>query len=579
MSFAGDLLARLQNHIAESSKDYTLEYNGTPEEMAFSAYKRIIASETEYREKHASDGEWNDKKRSGNITKSFLRSAYVEKMKVKYETDPEFPAEDFFLSLKPDKVLAGQNEMWKTYKKAGLERHLFDVIDSHFDVDADDYKASDPDMYSEEFREAQGRAPDGLGHDWVMYETEYMIHEIGALAKDDREKENAESLMKEFGYKKDGLGKLERNIKYKDEVDLDNSYNVIGDINDEASIDDLSEEDDMIINTSSKPKVTKKKKQPDPNAHGNGFLDKYEKQMFNPKVKLDPLGINEYRNFSEKKLRKMHTKLNEDMENYKSLILTDSDKMIFREIAERKIRDTGSKIEKTEIRLGLKTGSDLDHEIEKLQNRYDKIHDFDLAKYQAELNKIDTVLSEIALRKVHDDVKEKGFEIIENKPKINLVDPDDDDSVMEFELKDGDQELEKPAPDIDAGLIDESYKILYTRVIKEEGEAKKLSENQVETAINDWENQKEAFKKSISEPPEFMKNFEQRVRENPSNVKLNEREVLQYRDLALAKCSRARGTEDKATNELYKKFGISQEACEKKLASAEKLQKMIMGKI
>ena len=579
MSFAADLLSRLQNHIAESSKDYTLEYNGTPEEMAFSAYKRIAISETEYREKHASEGEWKDKKRKQNMVKSFLRSVYAEKMKVKYETDPEFSAEDFYLSLKPDKLLAGQNEIWETYKKSGLENHLLDVIDSHYDVDADDYKASDPDMYSEKFREMHGGAPEGLGHAWVMYETEYMIHEIGELAKDNREKKNAESLMKEFGYKKDEIGKLEKHIEYKDEVDLDIIYDLAGDINDDESIDNPSEDDDMIIDTSSKPKETKKKKKPDPNAPSKFILDKYEKNMFSSKVTLDPIGIDEYRSFNEKKLRQMKKTYEENMENYKSLILTDSDKMIFRHIAERKTRDTGSEIEKTEIRLGLKEGSNLDREIEKLQNRYDRIHDFDLAKYQTELNKIDTVLSEIALRKVHDDVKEKGFEIIENKPKINLVDPDDDDSVMEFELKDGDQELEKPAPDIDARLIDESYKILYTRVIKEEGEAKNLSENQVETAINDWENQKEAFKKSISEPPEFMKNFEQRVRENPSNVKLNEREVLQYRDLALAKCSRTRGTEDKATNELYKKFGISQEACEKKLASAEKLQKMILGKI
>ena len=332
-------------------------------------------------------------------------------MKVKYETDPDFTAEDFHLSLKPDKVLAGQNEMWKTYKKSGLEKHLIDVIDSNYDVDADDYKASDPDMYSKEFREAR--------------------------AKNAEAKENAQNLMEEFGYKKDGLGKLEKHIEYKDARNPDVIYDLSGDINDDVS-NDMSDEDDLIINTSSKPKQTKKKKKrDDPDALSNRDLDRYVKQMFTPKVKIDQLNINEYINFSEKKLRGLYKTYEDNLEDYKNRILTDSDKKIFRQIAERKVND----------------------------------------------------------------------------------------------------------------------------------------------AVNDWDNQKAAFMKSISDPPEFMKHFEQMVRENPSNVKLNEREVIKYRDFALAKCSRSKGAEDKATNELYKKLGADPAACEKKLASAEKLQKTIMGKI
>ncbi|MCR5624719.1 MAG: hypothetical protein K6G11_05685, partial [Lachnospiraceae bacterium] len=67
------------------------------------------------------------------LENSFYRSAYVEQMKIKYETDPNFTARDFYESLLPDAINEGSKELAKgLFNNSKFKKHLYHVLQAKY---------------------------------------------------------------------------------------------------------------------------------------------------------------------------------------------------------------------------------------------------------------------------------------------------------------------------------------------------------------------------------------------------------------------------------------------------------------
>ncbi|MBO4863308.1 MAG: hypothetical protein J5517_02980 [Eubacterium sp.] len=162
---------KINSHISMGSEKFTKEYTGTPEERAMAKYESIIKRQEEYRYKILGTGSLgiNHEGESLDMSKeanSFCRSLYVEKMRERYEYDPNFSAYDFMDSLNSEKINKGAKEEFKNLnERTAFKEHMKQSIRDRID------NVGEPDeTYDDRIYVINDPIPDGVGQDWVRYE-------------------------------------------------------------------------------------------------------------------------------------------------------------------------------------------------------------------------------------------------------------------------------------------------------------------------------------------------------------------------------------------------------------------------
>lgn len=375
-----DVLDQANELLYLNSDPFTKEYTGNTEERAFSAYQRIIREEEQYRIDNVAINV-DDKSINTKLIDSFYKSLYVEKMKIRYETDPKFTADDFYKSLQSSKVRAGAAAERKLFNNNGFYGHLKDVIEERGTV-GDDKGIYDPEAYKAGFGDEfalEGKVPAGFGQDWVKFELNYYMN---VLKNNPDEKkgnpERLETVMKEYGY---------------------------------AINDDIIIENAVFKDLGNKPAEEEKK----------GFdIDKFingEPLRFKPKT------IDEYRYYEYNDIKKMIKELREEHQKKFETGLSESDEHIFSDEAEKMMEKlSGSDIEATEIRLGLRKAKTKEDFVKQLKDRYDESRNAKLFAIEEELKKLEKI--ENVWEKKLAEEKAKREELGKLEPgDIIMIDP------------------------------------------------------------------------------------------------------------------------------------------------------------
>ena len=168
------LLSMALTHISIASEGHTREYTGTPHERAMALYERRIREEARKRQnmlgkgyKGPSDGqEGYDASREAA---SFCKSVYIEKMKERYELDPNFTAEDFCASLALPKIKAGAKTEHETMiaKNKRYRKHMGEELQRRIEMDGEEEWMEN---YDNQDYAIHDEIPNGVGHDWVKFE-------------------------------------------------------------------------------------------------------------------------------------------------------------------------------------------------------------------------------------------------------------------------------------------------------------------------------------------------------------------------------------------------------------------------
>ena len=159
-------------HLRMNSEGYTKEYTGTPHERAMATYERRIREEARRRKNVLGRGykgkfEGGESYNLDHEVNSFCRSLYIEKMKERYQYDPDFTARDFSESLKVTRIKEGSREEYEEIKAhPKFKKHIMDAIVDRIQMEDE----GDLETYDHTEYKISGDVPNGVGHDWVKFE-------------------------------------------------------------------------------------------------------------------------------------------------------------------------------------------------------------------------------------------------------------------------------------------------------------------------------------------------------------------------------------------------------------------------
>ena len=130
IDFCTDIGDMIDSHLTLSSgKKYLKEVGGNPYERALGKWARIVRREDQYREDHMNvTKNYEYDKLSYTLDsryyESVARGFYLEKIKIRFETDNLYSPEQFLEDMRPERIKAGAKEIKKMFKHTNQKEHF-----------------------------------------------------------------------------------------------------------------------------------------------------------------------------------------------------------------------------------------------------------------------------------------------------------------------------------------------------------------------------------------------------------------------------------------------------------------------
>ena len=241
INLAGEMIKMVDEHLTYScGKKYLKEVGGNPEERALARWAMMVREEERYRSYNIYAVDEN--KITSTILPSLAKSMCLEKLKIKFETDSNYTAEQFEADMTGQRFKDNCNEIVKllNLKGVGVSKHLkeriaekqkidFEEIYVEGIVNPDNYKyliKADP-RFSKGQEVTEGDLKDlkFLDHKYVCAEIRYLCSKI-LLYSNGKYSEQYNNVLKDFGFEAyehvndDGSisRKLKQEIHYKGEL-------------------------------------------------------------------------------------------------------------------------------------------------------------------------------------------------------------------------------------------------------------------------------------------------------------------------------------------------------------------------
>ena len=227
MNLTQKMIDMVDKHLTYSSGEFVKEFGGTQEERALGKWAQLVRAED------SSRGDLIGKNYEKYMN-SICRSMYLEKIKVKFETDENFSAQDFLNAMKEENIAAGAQEMNALIHALGLEEHFTAVTNRKNTHDyEDEIEENVVNVKRYQFLTKADETLDGVAteedlHDLRGVDHKYIRGEVKNLCAKILLASNGKYMgeyghyLKDFGYASymDHNGKL----RMKEEID----YKVIG---------------------------------------------------------------------------------------------------------------------------------------------------------------------------------------------------------------------------------------------------------------------------------------------------------------------------------------------------------------